>query len=139
MLVYGRDEEVAAWAADKLKRPGMARLSAPFVRPFTAIGIERDGQIAGAMVFNGYTGPDIELTIVGDRVLSRRTIQAAARYVFVQLGCVRLTLTAQNIDHEEIAVRLGFVREGLVRDKFGIGRDGILMGLLRRDCKWIEQ
>lgn len=139
-LIYGRDEEVAAWAAQRLNRPGMARLTAPFVRPFTAIGVERDGEIVGALVFNVFTGPDIEVTLVGDRIWTRAIIRAASHYVFRQLKCVRLTVTIQaaNDWHERIAERLGFVREGVVRDKFGIGQDGILMGMLREECRWID-
>lgn len=138
-LVYGRDDEVAAWAGKKIGTAGMGRLGLPFVRPFTAIGIERAGELVGAMVFNNYTGPDIELTVASDVGIPRKAIRAAARYVFEQLGCIRVTMTARAWEprHQLIALRLGFDIEGLSPDKFGPGRDGVILGLRKANCRWM--
>jgi hypothetical protein len=136
-LRYGDDEAVAAWAAERLGIGRMGRMASPFVRPFVAIGVERDGILTGALVFTSYTGPDIELTLAGRGCWSRSVIRAGAHYVFRQLGCLRVSVTLRDASHEHLAVRLGFEREGYARDKFGPGRDGILMGMLVRTCKWI--
>lgn len=60
-----------------------------FVPPFSAIGrTDLDGQIVAGIVFNVWTGRDIELSVAAlPGGISRRLLRVAARYVFEEAGC----------------------------------------------------
>ena len=103
--------------------------------PFTAMGVERGGEVIGGAVFNCYTGPDIELTLAG-KVWSRSFLREVGAYAFDQLGCVRVQMTTEQEKVAQYAERLGGKREGVLRDKFGKGRDGILVGVLEQEYKF---
>ena len=129
-LVFFEDQRVAALMADAL---GIG-----FVPPFTTIGLERQGKLVGGCLFNNFNGYGIELTIVGPGCLSTGLFRAVSSYVFDQLGCARMTMTAQrkNAVHVRIAERLGFKVEGIMRGHFG-DDDGIVLGMLRSECRFL--
>ena len=108
-----------------------------FVPPFTAIGIERDGAIVAGIVFNCWTGPDIELTVASlPGGISRTLLRAAADYVFRQSGCIRASFTTENTSVIELAKRLGAKPEGRKQNLYGAGRDGFLLGILKDNWRF---
>lgn len=104
------------------------------VPPFTMMGIERDGEIVAGVVFNGFTRHDIAVTVAGGP-FALGFIRAVGRYVFEQLGCLRITIVTEQEKVIDIARRLGAQTEGRLRDHFGKDRDGIVLGILRDDWK----
>jgi RimJ/RimL family protein N-acetyltransferase len=100
--------------------------------PYTAMGIERDGKIIAGVVFNNFTKHDIEVTVAGGP-FSRSFISAVGKYVFEQIGCLRITITTEKPEVIRIAQRLGAQTEGLKRNRFGKGRDATILGILRED------
>lgn len=100
--------------------------------PFTAMGIERNDEITAGAVFNCYSGNDIAVTVAGDR-FSRDFIAAVGRYVFQQIGCIRMSITTEQPKVIEIAQRLGAAVEGVKRNHFGKGRDATILGILCED------
>lgn len=109
-----------------------AALGTTFLPPCTVMGWERDGEIVSAVVFNNYTGPNVEVTAVGV-AWPRAFLREMGRYVFEQLGCVRATLTVEDAAVSSYAVRLGGRAEGLLRDYCGPGRDATIIGILKAD------
>lgn len=103
--------------------------------PFTAMGIERDGEIVAGCVFNCFTGYDIAVTVAGER-FSRGFVRAVGHYVFHQLGCLRMSVTTERDAVIDYAKRLGAQTEGRKRNHFGKGRHGIVLGILREDWKF---
>ena len=103
--------------------------------PFTCMGLEQDGEIVGGAVWNCFTGHDIELTLAG-RVWSRPFLKALGEYAFNQLGCIRVQMTTEQEAVARYAERLGGKREGVLRNKFGRGRDGIVIGLLEQEYRF---
>lgn len=104
--------------------------------PFTCMGIERDGAIIGGAVFNCFTGHDVEMTVAGEAVaFTRRFYRAVRHYVFNQMGCLRVSATTESNQVVELALRLGFKVEGVKRDHFGAGRDGVVLGILQGEWK----
>jgi hypothetical protein len=103
--------------------------------PFTAMGIERDGKIIAGAVFNCYTGNDISVTVAGGP-FTRGFIASVGKYVFEQIGCLRISITTEQPRVIEIAHRLGAQTEGLKRNHFGKGRDGTVLGILREDWNY---
>lgn len=108
-----------------------------FVPPATALGrTDEEGQIIAGIVFNCWTGPDIELSVASlPGGISRALLRAASRYVFHEAGCVRASFTTESQEVVDLALRLGAQTEGRKRHLFGPGRDGVILGILREDWK----
>ena len=121
------DERVARFVGEKC--------STIIYPPFTAMGVERNGEIIAGVVFNCYTGNDIAVTVAGGP-FTRGFITAVGQYVFEQIGCLRMSITTEQPNVIEIAHRLGAQTEGLKRNHFGKGRDGTVLGLLREDWNY---
>lgn len=138
-IIYGENERVAAWATGQITKP-MGSLCHTFLPPYTALGLADDtGRIRGAVVLTGFTGAEIELSVYGRGCWTRRVIRAVFDALFNTMLCARVTVhvRASNREAEDLASRLGFKREGIVRRKYG-NEDGILMGMLREECRWLK-
>jgi len=137
----GERVRVAAWVASRIRDMGT-----PPLRDYEAIGVVRDGQLIGGVIYTEYReiAPgchDMRMHCAGDPGwLTRATLRAFFGYPFHQLGCIRVTATVARANRRALDMnrRLGFVIEGCIRDGYGPGRDGLLLGMLRRDCRWIE-
>lgn len=123
------DERVARFVGE--------RCGTVICAPFTAMGIEREGKVVAGVVFNGFTGNDVSVTVAGERgAFDRVFIRAVGFYVFKQMGCLRMSIMTEQPHVVEIAKRLGAQTEGRKRDHFGVGRDGIMLGILKEDWKF---
>ena len=132
-LVYGRDVEVADWVARQLD-----------LGPFTnsrAIGVSHKGALIAGVVYSPTTQRDMEMTLAttNRRWCTRRTIFHLLYYPFVVADMHRCSvlIRVSNERAIDLVTRLGFNREGLLREWFAPGEDAVICGLLRRDCKWI--
>jgi hypothetical protein len=107
-----------------------------FYPPFTSLGIDRGGRIVAGVVFNCFTGKDIAVTIAGEPgAFTKAFIELVGRYVFVQLGCLRISITTEQEKIIDFAHRLGGQTEGRKRDLYGKGRDGTILGILHEHWK----
>lgn len=127
-LVFGRDELVAGW---------MARIAGKsFYPPFTTIGIAKDGELTGAMIFTGFNGDGIELSLAGRGAASRGAWRAALHYAFDQLQCERMQMHTRRSN--KVVCRLlsrmlpKRCFEGVARSFYG-NEDGICFALTRAD------
>lgn len=120
------DERVPQFAAENL---------CGFVAPFTCMGLELNGRIVAAAIFNHYEETDIHMSAVGKR-WTRGFVREVGSYVFGQLGCLRMTSITEQPEVAALAVRLGGCVEGRLRNHFGPGRDGILIGFLKEE--WVH-
>lgn len=116
-----------------------ARIGAQIVPPFSALGWEINGQLAGAAVLNCFTGPDIEMTVAGRAAVTREAMRDIARYVFGQLKVERVSIRtrASRADVIDQAKRIGFSPEGYHPKLFG-DDDGVSLGMTRDACRWME-
>lgn len=99
------------------------------------MGIEQDGTIVAGVIYNHWEGSDIHLTVAG-KGWTRAFLQAVGEYVFDTLGCERMTFITEQPDVEQLACRLGGQVEGRMRNHYGAGRDGVIIGVLRCEYKW---
>lgn len=99
------------------------------------MGTEIGGEIVNGVVFNDFTGADIHATVAGKR-WSRGFLGEIGHYIFGQLGCLRITITTEQPIVVQLAERLGGKVEGLLRNQFGQGRDGFIVGILRDDWRY---
>lgn len=121
------DEKVAAFVA--------RQLGVQLCPPFTCMGTERDGWIVNGVVFNCFEGPNVHVTIAGKH-WNRELITSVGEYVFNQLGCLRMTVTTEQPAVVGYAIRLGGKQEGVLRDYYGHGRDGVIVGILREEWRF---
>ena len=102
--------------------------------PYSVMGVERNGEIVGAVLFNCFEGADVHVSAAGTG-WGREFLRAVGDYVYRQLGCERFTMTTEDEAVARYAERLGGVREGLLRSHFGPGRDGIVIGVLKAEFR----
>jgi RimJ/RimL family protein N-acetyltransferase len=121
------DERVALFVSQKVGKG--------FVPPFTAMGIEQDGEIICGCIFNVFEGTDCHVSIAGSG-WTRSFCREVGRYVFDQLGYIRMTALTEAPEVVGFAERLGGQVEGLLRNHFGPGRDAFVIGLLREEYKF---
>jgi len=135
MLLHGWNRELAAWAADHL---GLKDFD---FGPCVSIGIVHKGDIVGAVVFNEYRHPNIQITFVttSPRWASPGAVKTVLSYPFNRLGCKRITAitNAKNQPARAFLCRVGFREEGVHPDALPDG-DAVTYGLLRKDAaRWL--
>lgn len=134
-FVFGQDAIVGAYAAE--------RLGIPLEPPFTSIGVVTDGgSLVGAIIYNGYNGSNIEITVYAPRHLNRQVIRAALAYPFRQLGVLRLTGRTKRSNRAmcRIFPKVGFVYEATLKHYFGPSRgdDALLFRMTKAEAaRWI--
>ncbi len=133
-LLYGHDVLVADWVGEKLGRR--------IFPPFTAIGVVDTNALKGGLVFNEYSGPNIEVTMFGPHCLSRKVLKATGVYVFSELKCLRLTARTKRSNKlmQKLLPRLGFDYEATLKNYFGPTRadDALLFRLTEEYAsKWM--
>lgn len=120
------DERVARFVGD--------RCGTTIYPPYTCMGIEKHGEIVAGAVFNCFTRNDVEVTIAG-RGWTRAFIREVGRYVYDQLGCIRISITTEQPKIVRYAERLGGSVEGMKRNFFGRGQDAYLVGILKEEWR----
>lgn len=121
------DDRVARFVAD-----GLGYNLCP---PYTAMGIERDGEIVAGVVYNQFEGANVHFTAYG-KGWTPSFMRAVGNYVFGALGCERMTATTEKVDVVRLACKLGGMIEGCMRNHFGKGRDGVIVGILRDEYRY---
>lgn len=133
-LIYNQDARLVPWVAE--------RTGGGTFRPdATAIGLERDGELVAAVVFDGFSKADCNMHVASDgskRWLSRGFLAAVFAYPFTQLGLRRVTalVPASNTVALEFDKGLGFVQEGY--HPHGLPDDDLVtLGMLRGACRYL--
>lgn len=136
--MLGADDYVAQWVAQRI-----GGLSLHDMVPFSAIGVEAEGQLIAGAVFNiwqpSFGSIHLTLAATNKHWLNRRIIRALLSYPFSQIGCQRVTalIAKKNKRVRKEAERFGFVMEGVMRKGFG-SQDCVIYGLLKDDIKhWL--
>lgn len=134
-IVWDQPERVMQFVA--------ARTGEDCYRDYSAIGLERDGEIIAGVVYCAHSGPNVITHIASDGTrawLTPAYLGAIFRYPFMQLRCARITaiVRADNADSIRFVVHLGFREEGRMRQAEADGTDLIIFGMLRSECRFIE-
>lgn len=108
---------------------------------YQAIGYEREGEIQGAVVYTNASPRNIVTSIVLEAPLTRRFLYSVFWYPFVQLGVHRLTATVEEWNTKSLLFckHVGFRVEGRLREAASDGGDVIMMGLLKKDCRFLKR
>jgi hypothetical protein len=139
MIIHPADaatnDAIANWVMGKLGRRA--------VRPYKAIGLANgDGRLIAGAVFNGYNGANVDLTIYGPGLITRKSLRAIFHYAFDKLHATRVTARTRrkNVLHASgLLLRLGFSFETCAARYYGKGRagDAMVYRMLREDCRWL--
>lgn len=140
MILAGEKHRVAKWVCDRIRD-----MDSPPEKDFEALGVVKDGRLIGGVIYNCYweIAPgqhDIRVVIAGEPGwLTKASLRALFSYPFMQLNCVRMTalIARANKKSLDLNQRLGFKIEGCIRDGFGQGKDALVTGLLKAECRWI--
>ena len=99
--------------------------------------IDPDRNCRGAVVFNDYTGQNVELTVHGRGCWTPAVVRRLLGYVWGELGCHRMTARTHpgNTAARRALKAMGFKVEGTAREWFQDGSDAILYGCLARECR----
>lgn len=103
--------------------------------PWTAMGLEKDGLIVAGVIFHCFEGFNVHLTVAGHG-WTRGFFREVGVYVFDTLNCERMTFTTENPSVARLGEKLGGQIEGLMRNQFGRGRDGYLIGVLKDEYRF---
>lgn len=135
-IIYGEDADLCRWAAATIGAGG------GFSADARAIGMEVDGEIVAVTVWNSFETHNCLMSIASDgskRWMTREFLFRSFAYPFIQLGMPRITTKSdeRNTPSIRLAKHIGFIEEGRLRKAAPGGRDDIVFGLLKEDCRWI--
>ena len=133
MLFFDADGSVERWVAEQL--------GADSFGPARAIGITLDNQFLGGVVYHRLANENVEMSIAtsSPRWATRAHIRDLFAYPFgtLQVRRITTTVTADNATAIKMNERLGFTREGTLRE-YNDGKDTEIYGMLVAECKWIR-
>ena len=103
--------------------------------------LDDDGKPLGCIVYRHITDKNLEMMVAlphGGRSVSREFVHRMFHYPFVQLRLPHISTVADeaNTASIELTLHVGFTIEGRLRRIFN-GRDGIIFGMCRDECRWI--
>lgn len=110
-----------------------------------ALGVVDDaGQIRCVWAFNAFYSHYASVHIASDGSrswLTRPVLRAIFGYAFEHLGLQRLNaiIPAARVPAQILALKLGFEFEGRTRCGADDGSDGIVLGMLASQCRWLTE
>lgn len=107
-----------------------------------AIGLERDGELIGGVIYTGYSKHNIFMHVAGTEGVNwvtKRYVKAAFAYPFNVLNCDRITgwVEASNTKARRFDEHLGFKQEAVLEGAATDGGDVILYRMWKHECRFI--
>jgi len=127
---------IQKWICDGLKE------NTDWIGDSYTFGICYKGKMVGGVILNNYRKDlDVWLTIysVSPHWCAKSVIKYTFKTCFEALNCKRVNIlvSKDNIKSLSLCERLGFVKEGLLRQYREDGKDCYFMGMLKKECKWL--
>lgn len=105
-----------------------------------SIGVEKDGEIIGGVVYNLPSPTNICMHVASTEAawMTKQFLFFAFAYPFLQLNKRRVTglVPAKNLNAQRFDEKLGFKFEGIMRHG-DIDDDLIIYGMLKEECRFI--
>jgi RimJ/RimL family protein N-acetyltransferase len=110
---------------------------------FTAFAILNGlDEFIGGVVISNYRDHDCEISCAAETSMAwqQGVMRAVFRYIFWQLGCVRVTASTKkgNRKARGFLEGLGFVLEGNLRRAYDGKHDALIYGLLASECRYLD-
>jgi RimJ/RimL family protein N-acetyltransferase len=130
-LLFGHDRSVAAWCWNEFK------LSPSHIN--AAIGIVRNNLIVGAVLFQGHSSFNVELSYYGRMTLSSGIFRMLAKFTIERFKVERLTVRTnrKNVKMIRSFRGLGFRFEGTQHRYYGPFGDAAVFVLFKEDLERI--
>jgi hypothetical protein len=136
-VVFGLNDQVTRWIADRI--PDFV------ISPDTvSLAVYKGGRTVAGVAFYGFNGAHAYAAIAADDVgapwADRATLRTLFGHAFQGMGCQALTVTvpSSNPASVNLAVKLGFEPEALVKFAAHDASTLIVLKMYREQCKWIE-
>lgn len=105
-------------------------------------GIAYKGRMVAGLIFNNYRANlDLWMTIYSTtpKWCSKSVLKYIFKTCFEVLNCKRANVLVSKDNHKSLNMceRLGFKKEGLLRQYRENGDDCYILGLLKEECKWL--
>lgn len=101
-----------------------------------------NGVLLGGSIFTNHTGYSIGMHVASFRPgwINRDLLFATFHYPFVQLGLEKIfgQVPEDNIPALQFDLNLGFKVEATVKDVFPEGKSVYILGMYRRDCRFLS-
>ena len=112
-----------------------AKCGAQFAEPYQAIGFGEGGAVLGGCVFNNFNGRNVDLSVANDIVKwPPAFVRFFEDHIWNTMGVARVTMVVRP-GTERMCLKMGAKMEGLLRDWYGEGQDGVLFGMLKAEWK----
>lgn len=110
---------------------------------YSAIGLERDGELIAGVLFEQHNGPNVMMHVASDgsrHWMTPAYMAACFKYPFLCLNVNRVSglVRADNLDAQRFDEALGFNKEGVLREAASDGTDLVLYGMLKRECRYLD-
>lgn len=134
-VLYGADAQVIRWIAERIE----GYRGSPDAH---ALGVVRGDKLVAAVTYENCNGVHLESCIAADpgtAWASRRVMRHLFGYPFLQVGVRAISVSAgmDNPASINLAVKMGFTPEALIRYAAPSGADMVVLKMLREDCRWI--
>lgn len=108
--------------------------------PFSIVGVIRESNLVGAVLYTNWRESAIEMACAFDGHLTRRDLRGLFAYPFMQLGCytVLSIVERRNDRARKFNERLGFKHLGVIESGVSKGNDSIMYSMTRPQCRWIS-
>ena len=121
-LVFGHDDDVAAWTFSTFKMPP--------ARYEMAIAIVEGNSLVGSVMWHGWRGHDIEISYYGPKTMTLGIARACAKMAMDYWGVSRVTArtSRKNKMMTRGIKKIGFEYEGICHKGYG-DEDAVMYGL----------
>lgn len=104
--------------------------------------LNHEGKILGVVVIDRFTQFGCELSVASTtpRFLNRDFLDTIFHYVFITAKKIRVTAMVEVGNEKALKLDkgLGFVEEATLKDWYGTNKDGIVLRMLKDECRWIK-
>ena len=136
-LLTGQDKMLGKWLVDQIPHVE----SVEMIEPFKAIGVmsgpSREDELWGVVAFHSYVPQyrtcQISMAAANPRWASKATIRALLSVPFLQYNCHKVWTATPHMNERVIAFneRLGFKKEGVLKDQYGPKIHAVICRLLK--------
>jgi|JYMV01.1.fsa_nt_gi RimJ/RimL family protein N-acetyltransferase len=134
-VVPNDKSETSQWVAD--------RVGATDFGACVSFGIYQEGKLVAGVVYSEYREVDIMLSAASEvrGAFTKKNMKFIYGYPFEQLGVRRVSAFTEidNTTARNHLERMGFKKEGRLRQMCKSGKDGIFYGMLRSECRYLGE
>jgi hypothetical protein len=104
-----------------------------------AIGLEVNGELRAGVVYTNFSPGNVIASIVVDGGMNRRFLYSIFYNPFIawKVRHITCTMEASNSRSIKLCSSMGFVERGRLPEAAANGEDIVIMGLLKRDCRFL--